>query len=362
MPHLSTLTHILNPFDDPLIDSHINNLILLGYSTDKQFLLHFNISSLPPSHKSLFDPKIIDNISQALVTTLAVRPIDGSALLKKVTSRQKILSTGCDGLDIILSGGFRTGEVIEISGPPAVGKTQLCFFLAAKTILSSKDSTVLYFDSNNSFSSNRISGFLQTSDALERDREKWGEDLNTESFLSRVKVVKSYEIFNLLHHLDNLKHNLQSLVRRSSDPFVSNLDVIIIDSIASIISPALKVAAQNGFALMTQLCQVLITIARDCNVAVLITNHVVQSHPYPYPQPNTPSLPCSQHLKPALGLTFSHFASKSLFLSFARDKKSTNDDGEGDVGWYRKHSGCSKEHVEIKRRIIEIVKCRSGVC
>lgn len=40
------------------------------------------------------------------------------------------LRTGVDGLDELLGGGLALGEMVQLYGPPGVGKTYLCARLA----------------------------------------------------------------------------------------------------------------------------------------------------------------------------------------------------------------------------------------
>jgi hypothetical protein len=51
-----------------------------------------------------------------------------------------ILATGSRQLNDLLSGGFFTGEISELVGPCASGKTQVCLSLAVQTCRSNKNS------------------------------------------------------------------------------------------------------------------------------------------------------------------------------------------------------------------------------
>lgn len=61
---------------------------------------------------------------------------------------------GFDALDVLLDGGVYGGEMVEIEGEVATGKTQLC--LAAATRAAQQNHRVLYIDTSGSFSPSRI--------------------------------------------------------------------------------------------------------------------------------------------------------------------------------------------------------------
>jgi len=59
-------------------------------------------------------------------------------------------------LDFFLGGGIKCGEITEFSGPPGLGKTQICFQLALSAALQNEASNgVLYIDSEGAFSPKR---------------------------------------------------------------------------------------------------------------------------------------------------------------------------------------------------------------
>jgi RAD51-like protein 1 len=62
-----------------------------------------------------------------------------------------------DRLDIFLGGGVKCGQITEFSGAPGLGKTQLCFQLAAANVFHGKVNSngVLYIDSEGAFSALR---------------------------------------------------------------------------------------------------------------------------------------------------------------------------------------------------------------
>ncbi len=62
-------------------------------------------------------------------------------------------------MDELLQGGAREGQVLELVGEPGSGKTQMCMMLTAMT--ASRGERVVYVDTNNSFSGERLARLTQ---------------------------------------------------------------------------------------------------------------------------------------------------------------------------------------------------------
>jgi RecA/RadA recombinase len=69
----------------------------------------------------------------------------GAQLGTSVRARPR-LSTGCRGLDALMGGGFVRGELVEVFGPPASGRTQLALCVAAHALVAG--SSVIYVDAD----------------------------------------------------------------------------------------------------------------------------------------------------------------------------------------------------------------------
>ena len=81
-------------------------------------------------------------------------------LYQKHVRTECIIKTG-SALDNLLPGGFKTGSVYEVYGLPGVGKSQLCMTLAVSCALEFKGKSVLYIDTKNDLSAERILEILQ---------------------------------------------------------------------------------------------------------------------------------------------------------------------------------------------------------
>uniref|UniRef100_A0A2N9ID45 Uncharacterized protein n=1 Tax=Fagus sylvatica TaxID=28930 RepID=A0A2N9ID45_FAGSY len=50
--------------------------------------------------------------------------LNGMELLEDAQRNKHVLSTGCEGIDLLLQGGLRMGQLTELVGPSSSGKTQ----------------------------------------------------------------------------------------------------------------------------------------------------------------------------------------------------------------------------------------------
>ncbi|XP_020601722.1 DNA repair protein RAD51 homolog 4-like [Orbicella faveolata] len=187
--------------------------------------------------------------------------MNGSDFYEEMMSRFSILSTGCDNLDELLDGGLYTGELTEIVGSAGVGKSQICMGIAMFTAMETKKN-VLYIDTGGSLSATRIKDMLQEWNASLDDQ---GDDDNDDS--------------------------------------VRDLRMIIVDSVAGVISPILGGQQIHGHSLMVNLSRTLKALAVEHSVAVVITNNVV-----------TDSSKSAFSTKPALGPTWAHVPNTRLFI------------------------------------------------
>jgi DNA repair protein RadA len=73
----------------------------------------------------------------------------------------KKIGTGCKAVDALLGGGLELGTTLEAFGEYSSGKSQLGHLLAVSTLKTFPDSYVIYIDTENCFSPNRIRGFAK---------------------------------------------------------------------------------------------------------------------------------------------------------------------------------------------------------
>ena len=183
-------------------------------------------------------------------------------------------------LDALLDGGVITGELLEITGPPASGKTQFSMTMAMQVITDTKFS-VVYLDSTNGFSACRCKEILLSRGTQEKD---------VADMLRRARVYNVHTLFDALSILTLLTEN----VARQSDSYHSALRLVILDGVSTLIAPLLDAKQSQGHAMMSHLAAILKSLALDHSIAAVCTNSMVSD------------ISSSSLLKPALGKTWSH--------------------------------------------------------
>ncbi|WAR01230.1 RA51D-like protein [Mya arenaria] len=185
-------------------------------------------------------------IRKILLAQYSAVPINGKQLYTRVVESSCILSTGCERLDAILDGGLYTGEVTEVCGGVAAGKTQ-------------EDQTAVCIDTNCSFSARRLEQMM-------------ADDVDKDNALFRVHAYDAFTYHEVLEVLETLKSDL----KKGDDPFCTSLRLLVVDNVASVIYPSLGggffADNQGG---ITRLGLTLKSIASEFSIAVLISNNNV---------------------------------------------------------------------------------------
>ncbi|MGV8168641.1 MAG: DNA repair and recombination protein RadB [Candidatus Nanoarchaeia archaeon] len=155
------------------------------------------------------------------------------------------LSSGSEILDNMLNGGYESGVITTIYGPPGSGKTNLCLLCLTKNA----NKKIIYIDTEGSFSIDRIK---QLSD-------------NYEEILKNVIILKPVNFEEQKKVFEKLKAII-----------TDKIGLIIVDSIAmlyrleiGINKDTFKVNRDLGVQLVD-----LVHIARKFKIPVIITNQV----------------------------------------------------------------------------------------
>ncbi|KAM6970052.1 DNA repair protein RAD51 homolog 4 [Aplochiton taeniatus] len=225
-------------------------------------------------------------VRRVLLAQHAAFPVSGADLYEELQNSTAILSTGNSSLDKLLDSGLYTGELTELAGGPGSGKTQVCFGVAVHTAFHLRK-RVVYVDSTGGLSASRLLEMLQT---VSCDKEEQMEALQ------KIQIFQVFDIFSLLGCL----HNLRCDVLQQGPLGGGSVKTVIVDSVAAIISPILAGKQSEGMSLMMQVAGILKTIAKDFNVAVLVTNHVSRDN--------------RGQLKAGLGLSWSHVPRTRVLL------------------------------------------------
>ncbi|XP_068567764.1 DNA repair protein RAD51 homolog 4 [Cebidichthys violaceus] len=232
------------------------------------------------SYKALFA------IRRVLLAQHAAFPVSGADLYEELLSSTAILSTGNPSLDKLLDSGLYTGEITELSGGPGSGKSQACFGVAVHISHRLKQS-VIFIDTTGGLTASRLLQMLRavTSDAEEQM-----------AALQRIHVFRLFNVFALLDCL----YGLRGGRLQQASVGGGSVKAVIVDSVSAVISPLLGGKQNEGMSLMIQVAGVLKTMAKDFNVAALVTNHVTRSG--------------SEEVQPGLGASWSHIPRTRILL------------------------------------------------
>ncbi|VAI91806.1 unnamed protein product [Triticum turgidum subsp. durum] len=219
---------------------------------------------------------------------------DGMQLLKDAAERKHFLPTGLEGIDTLLGGGLRKGQLTEITGQSSSGKTQVCLYSAAH-VAARHMGVVLYLDTSNSFSPTRIAHILDelpislikeiTQKLLDHVISKHPisnmqpKDVRLKRVMSSIICESVFDIFALFEVLDRLEVSLNGKVTNGSN----RICLLIIDSVSSLLAPIIGGKNSQGRSMMISVAMILKKLAHKHNLSVLVTNHMVAGNGAPKP-------------------------------------------------------------------------------
>ncbi|XP_058109829.1 DNA repair protein RAD51 homolog 4 isoform X2 [Magnolia sinica] len=148
--------------------------------------------------------------------------LNGVELLEDAKLNKHVLSTGCEGIDVLLQGGLHEGRLTELVGPSSSGKTQV--------------------------NGRTLAGVM-----------------------SNILCHPVFDVFTLLDVLHQLEFELRAQVKNED----TRMRLLIVDSISSLITPVLGGKGSNGRSLMISVGFLLKKLANEHNISVLVTNHMV---------------------------------------------------------------------------------------
>ncbi|KAI3934093.1 hypothetical protein MKW92_025585 [Papaver armeniacum] len=275
MPPLESLEH-----EFPIIDTNFRQFCAShSLFSVEDFLVHDITVLVRVAEHQSDSNKLKQGISQILsIIDSQHQPwVNGVELLKDARQNKHVLSTGCQGLDLVLHGGLRVGQLTELVGPSCSGKTQVCL-QAASNVAYKYVSSVMFLDTSNSFSVKRVSCFV---DQLLGPSPAQVKRESLERLMNSILCHSVFDIFGLLGLLHELELKLKSQVGTGE----GNVRLLIIDSISSLITPILGGCGAQGHSLMIYAGYLLKKLAHKYNIAVLVTNHMVGGGERGVPKP-----------------------------------------------------------------------------
>ena len=208
-------------------------------------------------------------LREACVAETLANAVNGTSI-ERGLSMLEILPTGCDAIDGLLGGGLRQGEVIEIVGPSASGKTQVC--LSAAASFAALGHRVVYVDTGGGFSATRIKQFHRG--FLTEDADEGEVARNLRQTLDLIAVHRCHDVFSLLHLLSQLAEEASE---DDNNPDRATMGLLVIDSLSSLLSPLLTKAHHQGYTIMATVAASLRGLATTRKTAALYTNHTVSA-------------------------------------------------------------------------------------
>lgn len=191
--------------------------------------------------------------------------MNGVELLDDALRNKRFLPTGCEGLDTLLGGGLRQGQVTELVGPSSSGKTQICLYVASYAAVKHFGS-IVFFDTSNSFSPNRVASMVNQICKPVHKEEK-----GIMKIMNSIHCQSVFDIFSLHDAL----HELESTLRKKTISDDSKICMLIVDSVSSLITPILGSKDSQGHSLMVSTGYLLKKLAHEWNLSVLVINHMV---------------------------------------------------------------------------------------
>ena len=227
--------------------------------------------------------------------------VDGTVIERQL-SLLNFLPTGCDGIDDVLGGGVRQGQVTEITGPSACGKTQVCLSAAASA--AALGHRVVYVDTTGGFSGSRIRDFHRGFVTEDADKQEVAEHLK--QTLNLIAIHRVHDVFTLLNLLSQLGEEASE---DDNNPEHATMGLLVIDSLSSLLSPLLTKAHHQGYTIMATVAAMLRGLATTRKTAVLYTNHTVSTGQ------DAAADDQGGNLKPALGTRWTSVPHRRLRLS-----------------------------------------------
>ncbi|KAH6588014.1 hypothetical protein BASA50_010961 [Batrachochytrium salamandrivorans] len=178
----------------------------------------------PPTYMQVFDvlsadgakicnlvgcsPESISALQSALSRLMVQNFVVASEVSQTQLSNFKLYSTGIQKIDEMLDGGLRPCEIIEFSGLPSSGKTQMCHLITAVTVASTLDSRVIYIDSGGSFYASRILTMLISSQYI----QQFSPLSDPSNLLARIEHVQCFSAFSAIRYLEALLQESQRAI------------------------------------------------------------------------------------------------------------------------------------------------------
>ncbi|KAJ1960840.1 DNA repair protein rad51d [Dipsacomyces acuminosporus] len=226
----------------------VSTLNALGIKTDYDILLQSDVLERAPTalHRD------IKALRMAVLQHFACDGNSAQDLLANASSLPQIpeyLHSGIQGLDLLLDGGLRVGQVTEICGSSGSGRSQIAIEFTAEHLMPSKPTSDIA-------TANRKVFYLQSSrlpvwrveQALRKRVAKHPPDMHNallKQAMERLHVVDCSDIDALLTFLykyADARENAHqpSNANQTTNPSAASSDLLVIDSIRPLVVSAIQ--------------------------------------------------------------------------------------------------------------------------
>ncbi|XP_065336448.1 DNA repair protein RAD51 homolog 4-like isoform X1 [Cloeon dipterum] len=176
----------------------------------------------------------------------------GLQTYKEFVTNSAVVPSGVPQVDLILSGGLSTGQILEIFGFSGTGKSEFCHRLSVNVSLNLRK-PVLYLHTKGDFDAQAILRIMRGSAPVPPSSQAM------EDAAKKIQVAHIRSMEHLLVALPNL------LIR-------TNPRVVIVDSMAALVHPLLG-AQMVTLAKLQTVANGLKRAAADSQFALLLVNH-----------------------------------------------------------------------------------------
>lgn len=210
----------------------IIKLNLANIQTTEQLITHSDFDSL--SRQTGIPLKQLKIIKKQIIGQYSPFPEPASILLDKYIKNLFVIETGCTKIDNLISNGFYSQEISEITGLSATGKSQLCFQLISNMVVKHPNYTCLYIDSNRNFCHHRLTQLIE-----QKISKKNSNQYNLLDTFKLIKKIDCSNVFNLIEILFKLSKSSSKIPNETID--CPNL--LIIDCL----TPLFTIFKQNSY-------------------------------------------------------------------------------------------------------------------
>ncbi|XP_072387163.1 DNA repair protein RAD51 homolog 4-like [Diabrotica undecimpunctata] len=177
------------------------------------------------------------------------KPICAYDYYQNIISNFALIPTGIERLDSILEGGLFTGNIYEICGLPASGKSLFCLTVL-KNIASKANSNIMYLDTKYDFLGLKLKQMLT--------------NLNKEEIIARMSRI---QVLRVITKSEFLKYLL--FIKHSADNG-KPIKLVIIDSLPPLCFISSDQTENNAFLCYT--ANILHYLAKEHNMVIIVTN------------------------------------------------------------------------------------------